>query len=411
MEKSINTIKDLVTGLEKHELDSSLPNLDILQQAINDFQNFSNAYEGYFEQIIADKTYKATNTTGTRLKYQYTQTLQSYWSPLEQVILQWRVVFYRNLLEQAHTQSEYYLGKLGMPTPGLLIYFNKVASIRYLPYTRIPILGIPHSFSGPERWSAIPHELGHYIFWNLGDKFGRTREIQKQLKEEAKKYLAGSEIDEQQIKFVIPWLEEVFSDIVGTRIDNLNFAASSDEFVRSQAGNENDLVLNDGHHPPLSIRPFVWEHALKFSKKNMKSLSRDQLFGSFSGLNVRKLRIKLSTPLISDENPLRTNIVLDDQNFETLSVDELLPAVERLVEFLSNQLDKILAGISYRTEDESSFQGLKKFLESEQLSLEKLKGQDIYELLLKPRILEEGYTHTHGIWTPHGWHESTTHNH
>lgn len=403
-------VSKIISALEP--LETTTPADTLLKKAIADFQKFSGEYDEYFETLIRDNAFDPAKTTSDRLRYQCTQTLQTYWLSLEQVFLQRQVGYYQDKLKVAHQQAERYLEALGVNLPGVLIYFNKVSNIRYLPFTKIPILGIPHPFSGPEKWSAIPHELGHYIFWNLGNTHRETRQLQKQLRLDASEFLTANGVSQKHQDFILPWLEEIFSDVVGTRIDPLGFISSSEEFVNTQAGNEQELTLNDGHHPPLVFRPFVWAQALKSLAKSVDLSKLSSFFDRATLANFSSLKIEASVPasVIIEEAKHVVGTIPNQGDYETQSVEELLPATGKFVDYLSGRMDDILAYIQPATRKSSAFQELKEFLREEGGSKE-LANQTMYELLLKPRILEGGYSHTHGIQTLHGWHESTTHSH
>jgi len=414
MIRVIKTMSALLSNINAKEFGVANPQSDLIQNALADFQEFSGDYEAYFKDLIENGHFDPTKTTSDRLEYQYAQTLQAYWSSLEQVILQWQVDYYRRSLADAHQKATQYLDKLNLSPSlsGCLIYFNKVATIRYLPFTRIPILGIPHPFSGDDRWSAIPHELGHYVFWNLGSSFRQTQQLQKELKDEVIKCLEESGINEQQRRFVISWMEEIFCDVVGTRVDGQEFVASSEYFLSTQAGNKDDLVFNDGHHPPLVIRPFTWYRALKSSEANAYRPDLNNIFRISEVANFQNLKIQASSPIVSERNEIPTaRTDINESDFEKFDVGDLLTPVERIVDFLVGKMDGLLSQIHVELRKPSAFQELKQSLEEKKQAESKFKDQEVYELLLKPQALEEGYTHTHGIQLLHGWHESTTHSH
>jgi hypothetical protein len=297
-----------------------------------------------------------------------------------------------------------YITTLNMPLPGVLIYFNRVTNIRYLPFTRVPILGIPYLFSGPKRWSAIAHEIGHYLFWNLGTNPDETLNLQEQVKSDAKQFLSNAGIAEKQQRFVMPWLEEIFSDVVGARTDGLGFVESSEEFTRLQAGNEAETTFNDGHHPPLLLRPFVWRRALQVGGQIIERSGQDRS----TNLDAR---IKFPLSLMPAEEIGHHGLMEHEENVETITAEELLPAMEILVDFLSTKLDEILTDIQPKERTVTAFQELKGIMEYQQTT-EKGKGREVYELLLTPRVLEGGIEHTHGYYIPfHGWHEERSHTH
>lgn len=406
MENQVDAISDLVDAWRQKAKETQFPYADVFQQAITDFQKFSYAYQDYFEDLVEEGSYNHEKTTGVRLRYQYMETLEGYWLSLEQVILQWQVEYYRKALEQAYEESMSFLKNLDLSLPGILIYFNKVANIRYLPFTGIPILGISHLFSGSERWSAISHEIGHYLFWNLGSSLGETRKLQKKLKTDAAQFLTESGIGEKQRDLTISWLEEVFSDIIGTRVDGVQFLQRSEEFIESQAGNESERTLVVDRHPPLIFRPLIWRQALKSADETIQLPPPVRNFDGTA-------EIKFCPLIISGEEKVAGLMAVPgDQDFETLRAEELRPAIEKLVKFLTGKLGGILSDIRLiKGKRATAFQKLKRFLEEEKQTSEKLKEKEIYELLLQPRTFEGAYSHAHGLQSLHGWHELGTHSH
>ena len=405
MEKQISTISGLVSTWRKKAL-SALPKYHtLLQQAIDDFEAFGLEYQDYFEDVIDKKSFLPEKTTVDRLRHQYMQTLQGYWLSLEQVVLQWQTEYYSVILEQAYEQSSAYLNTLRLPLPGSLIYFNRVTSIRYLPFTKIPILGIPHLFSGPKRWSAMAHEIGHYLFWNLGNSLDETPGNQEQLRIDAAQYLSEAGIAEKERGFVMPWLEEVFCDVAGTYIDGSGFVDSSEEFLRCQAGNETETTFNDGHHPPLLLRPFVWRRALKNVDRTILRSGREPQLNPGTNIEFPAL-------VISGEERTRSLVAVPHEHeVETASAETLLPALETLVDFLNGKFDEILTNVHPRERTITAFQELKSFMEAQKATGKRSKSP-VYEMLLTPRVFEGGIEHTHGYYIPfHGWHESSTHSH
>lgn len=403
MEKQVSALSSLVTVWERQVSGTRFPYGNLFQQAIDDFQIFSDEYQAYFKDLIEQKSYNPKKITMAHLQYHCMETLEGYWLALEQVVLQWQTEYYCHSLEEAYQQSILFLGNLNVHLPGTLIYFNKLANIRYLPFTRIPILGISYLFSGPGRWSALSHELGHYLFWNMGGDLRETRKLQNQLKIEAAQFLSQAGISDKQRDLVISWLEELFSDIVGARMDGLGFIKSSEEFIESKAGNESERTLVVDHHPPLIFRPLVWRQVLQASSGELPK-------------PVRKFnpdaRIKFCPLIVSGEGRnVSPTAVPGEKDFETVSAGELLPAVETLVNFLTEKLPGILTNIRPKQKKATAFQELKAFLEDEQQASETLKKKETYELLLQPRTFEGGDTHQHGLPSFHGWHELPTHSH
>src|SRR5712692_7881671 len=57
-------------------------------------------------------------------------------------------------------------GLLPYERPTVVTYFQKDTSIRVVPYAPVALIGVPFSCTTvPTDFLAIPHEVGHYVFW------------------------------------------------------------------------------------------------------------------------------------------------------------------------------------------------------------------------------------------------------
>jgi hypothetical protein len=129
-----------------------------------------------------------------------------------------------------------------------LTYIRTNAGIRLIPYGFRPLISFPSSAlaTGLKRdFLAIPHELGHYLFWRGRDAHGNL--FFKRIAELDQFQKASPHLQQ--------WTEEIFADIVGTLIGGPVTVLSLQDMMLEKVGNL--FVHDDGHYPPPAIRPYV----------------------------------------------------------------------------------------------------------------------------------------------------------
>ncbi len=144
--------------------------------------------------------------------------------------------------------------------PPLITYLQKSASTRVIPYSSIGLIGIPLTTVGvPADLLAIPHEVGHYVYWQ-GCLPPATNEdityIHDAITEEVLQALRSVEIENKSLlSSLYHWREEIFADVYGTLVAGPAFAESAQRraLTSSRAG----FTHNDDHHPPAIIRPYI----------------------------------------------------------------------------------------------------------------------------------------------------------
>lgn len=116
----------------------------------------------------------------------------------------------------------------------IITYFQKSPDIRVIPYAPVLLVGIPFScLNQPRDFLAIPHEVGHYVFWhgNFEKKKSFTKTWDKN------------------------WYEEIFADIYGALIAGPVIGL---DFQELQAARKTeDFFDDDGDHPAPVLRPFI----------------------------------------------------------------------------------------------------------------------------------------------------------
>lgn len=142
-----------------------------------------------------------------------------------------------------------------------LVYFQKFAEIRVIPYAKIALIGLPitcipmgessHRQIVARDFLAIPHEVGHYVYWHgKVEKAGEIHMLHDYLRTEiGPKLCRGSE-----------WLEELFADVYGCLIAGPAIAASFQDLQMRVSHKR--FLSNDGEHPTPFIRPDIYTKVL-----------------------------------------------------------------------------------------------------------------------------------------------------
>jgi hypothetical protein len=130
-----------------------------------------------------------------------------------------------------------------------LCYFDKSGSTVSAPYTDLPLIGVPITATMQDHNDlyAILHEMGHYVYWHL------KPEICQAIEDEARKFDNG-----QQDNNPYAWREEIFADAFASLVGGEAYNRQFRQFLSSRAGlNINKFKKDDGHHPPILIRPYI----------------------------------------------------------------------------------------------------------------------------------------------------------
>jgi hypothetical protein len=144
-------------------------------------------------------------------------------------------------------------------TTTVVTYFQKMASIRLIPYADVALIGIPYTaVEEPFDLLAIPHEVGHYLFWH-----GRDPESHKSLRHEMKQKLRPSGVP----AWCKAWLEEAFADVFATLVAG---PATAYALMGVALRNPKDeFVTSDGDHVVPLIRPQVAFKTLKHCEERV----------------------------------------------------------------------------------------------------------------------------------------------
>jgi len=432
----------------------------LLIKTIEAFGDFAGLYTAYFEEIIVNGKFDKASTTEDRLRTRVLSVLNDYWAPVRRVAEQRMIPHYREILDEGTMEAERYLQALNLSDPGGLIYFDKAAVIRRFPYTNTPFIGVPYNIttegafaegqSGSEEkfayakqdetlgftefaekdWMAIPHELGHYVYWNQLANSDRLLEQHGEIRKGAAQVLSHSEpyqtLRSHEHKALtttlLDWLEELYADVLGTRLGGAQFVESLQSIIERWAGNIDDLMENDGAHPVLYLRAFVREKALELnggeSPVDWPTLFQNR-FGIQDELELEFEVVPVldaATAASLDKEMLLAMLGVEPfpenlsvTGFVELPVTQVKTALLAIVSYLNEQISAVLAsGIPVDIIDMSVvFDEMREQAEKEVERSQK----PTYEILLQPQILEGGQQHAHNCWAHLTTHWMSTHNH
>ncbi len=149
----------------------------------------------------------------------------------------------------------------------VVTYFTENnVSVRILPYyTDIILVGLPYSAGFLESLSisnesvdkvaqlpweflSIPHEVGHYLFWN-----GRVADTDM---DEYLRNLLVTELNIAKTDWRYHWLEELFADAFKCMLMG-PVAVLGLQAMLSDAADKKQLFHNNGYHPIPAFRPLV----------------------------------------------------------------------------------------------------------------------------------------------------------
>ena len=142
---------------------------------------------------------------------------------------------------------------LGLEEPIPLTYFQKSAAIRVIPYDNdsTALIGLPFTcMEVPRDFLAIPHEAGHFVFWN-----GAANN--KPMWQAVREAIDASDVSQ----WIKPWTEEIFADVYGCLLAGPVIALSFQDLQLLESFDR--FVTDDGVHPTPLVRPHVYSQTLK----------------------------------------------------------------------------------------------------------------------------------------------------
>jgi hypothetical protein len=234
---------------------------------------FIKKYESFFEQVETvlkpeekdeyNKTLILNRALGTALEE---------WDTIRHALEQRENNRYRDVLAELDALSDEILsplfGREWMDKYGAFTYIHKLFDIRRFAFSRSPLVGAPYAaLNAPEAWLAIPHETGHYIFWNGTETFAEFNEFYRGLQRSVldviekipEDRLSGGHFRRKGrlLQTWLNWLDEIFADVFGTLVAGPAYAWSMQFNLRATLSLR-DLYHSheEPEHPNPFIRPF-----------------------------------------------------------------------------------------------------------------------------------------------------------
>ncbi len=148
----------------------------------------------------------------------------------------------------------------------VITYFQKSPNIRVIPYAPVLLVGIPFScINQPRDFLAIPHEVGHYVFWHGAlNKLGNFPTV-----------------------WCENWYEEIFADIYGALVAGPVIGLDFQEL--QAARNTKDFFDDDGEHPAPVIRPFI--HSNFFAAEGTYKKWGEKLYQEWDAILTQKYAV------------------------------------------------------------------------------------------------------------------------
>lgn len=181
---------------------------------------------------------------------------------------------------------------------GVFTYFHKLFDIKRFVFSNTPLIGAPFSaLHAPEDWLAIPHEVGHFIFWNGTESFADFNKFQvgiqnrfiDAINNSIQGRIKGRPLHHKGEVFQVwlDWMNEIFADVFGTLVAGPAYAWSLQTNLRGGL-TVRDLLHNHdvSDHPDPFLRPFFHIQVLR---EMAKEISADQGFASQLNTHARFL--------------------------------------------------------------------------------------------------------------------------
>jgi len=150
--------------------------------------------------------------------------------------------------------------------PAVLTYLQKSAHSRVIPYAPVAMVAVPYTCvpapggnSGlmyRRDYLALPHEIGHYVYWHGTIPEGAFAGL-----------ACHRAIPSRMTKLGMPnwaldWAEEIFADVYGCRVAGPMIALDFQD-LQVDLHARASFVTNDGEHPTPYLRPEIYLHTLE----------------------------------------------------------------------------------------------------------------------------------------------------
>lgn len=142
-------------------------------------------------------------------------------------------------------------------------YFQKSPVSRVIPYAHVALIGVPYSCMSVTRdHLALPHEIGHYVFWHgrvPGTGESLRQALQRSAFDELKQCVT---VDSPEFPtWCAVWLEELFADAYGALIAGPVIALDFQDLALHNSCEE--FTISDNDHPVPILRPDIYIKVLE----------------------------------------------------------------------------------------------------------------------------------------------------
>ncbi len=282
----------------------------------------------------------------------------------------------------------------------IVLYFEEgtTAKAKRFPFGSTRLIGIPLSDVHIEEkkkkdwekenkkdwkqdWMAMPHELGHHVYWNAKFSAAGTNFLSDEIDAVMEKLTQNDSVKQQIRTMLQEWTEEIFADVVGTIIvekkegeNDFVFAAWKRiskqvvKFGAATTSEKDELFMSDGEHPIPFLLPYIRHFA---RGKNFRFVNRwKEHYGNIDE------HVKAGLLPVDEETPIISNSDLRD----TVMPDYVKKISERLGII---KVDKLIEGCS-------SLEELKKFIgERVKSGTDQADKTELLLALLMPIILDK----------------------
>lgn len=347
------------------------------------------AFHAFCQEYVAELSNLADSAPHNWLDSAVDNVLLDYWEPILRAAEQNRSAHYRTLFEKGYAKLDLLQGELEKRLKfkmdvNIVLYFEKIGKAKRYPFGNTYLIGIPLIDAYRDDWMAIPHELGHHIFWNARfsdeDKtilpMRGTNFLQEEINDAMRKLeLAQDDPARKSIQKILDdWTEEIFADVVGSRIAGKEFVTAAWSRISRKVDEKKNLFLSDGQHPVPYLLPYIRASAAKI---DLEDKWKD-FFGDIE-----------YTQLVSDKS------IEKQYQDPPIQIKDLLYVVQVYAENITARLkkikiDQLIQGPSSVAELKDFVRLSKKGASRSNLSNSENEEKEVLRSLLNPVILERG---------------------
>lgn len=260
-----------------HEVDPKLPLLKYTQ-----LRGMIEVFRAFCDEFGAELEKLTDCPRPEWLDNNVDSVLLDYWDPIFRAAEQHQSQIYIELLKKGYVnlrklQDEMKARlKFTMSEVNIILYFDSVGKAKRYPFGRNYLIGIPLADAYRGDWMALPHELGHQIYWNA--KFSEDDRsptaipgknfLDKEIESAVEKLsLPANDPARAAIrKMLDDWTEEIFADVVGALVAREPFVETAWDRIARRVEKDTELFLSDGEHPFPYLLPYIRAAALPANK-------------------------------------------------------------------------------------------------------------------------------------------------